>query len=185
MASTVETALISQAVKEQRGRIVRNITANTIHISSIECFSDKEVSDTVNIGFEATRMVDPQKIADELKNILEKEPQTSESTALRIALEALLKRDVKETQGEFKESSAVHRFLLRAAVAAANDAASNLSLLPPGITIQYESQFHNRYYPLKEEGIEPRELKSVCAAPQLARKWVEAAEEGFRLARRS
>lgn len=164
---------IPQIIGKKLDRLVRNITKTTVHVSSAHRLTEKEVAEVEIVASALGEMSDPCAVAQKVAETRRSHPDYLEYSCLYIAMRNLV-RDALNKKGGFDADFKVHQFLEVVAGTSAGAAAVSLGLVKDERFESFEMT-----HDLDPDLIGSRKIIGVCAAPQLARTWIKAAEQAM------
>ena len=159
------------------GRLVRNITESSVHVSSLHRLSEEEVGEAVNLSHQMIDLANPEILRNAWLSQKNMPPLDTRLVHIRLVIASTgLEKDFFKGYGGYNWDNPVHSFLMGVAANVADRACMNLGLLSTPVR---EKPFERDHGEVEWEG-KVREMRGVCVAPSLGRRWIKASEEALR-----
>lgn len=175
--SSTESKLIQCPVER---REIRNVSGNTIRVSSEHRLSIEEIYQAISLAESITSMQDPAQIFSAFADHIARGTGTLE--ALKRAISSLVVRDIQNNNNIYLPNDRVHKLISDAGGSCANVTAFNCGIYDyiEGEEESLDNFFTNNVTEkARPDTVNGKTVLSTCVAPQLGRKWVQAATEAI------
>ncbi len=163
-------------------RVIRNVSKNAIRVSSEHRLALDQIHHAINLAESIVSMQN----ADEIFHAFSEHKKNGigEFLALHRGISSLIVKEIQKIDGNYYPQDKVHKLISDAGASCANLTAFNCGMYDyiAGSEDSFDDYFTNDITDKAQpEILDGKSVVSTCIAPQLGKKWVQAATEAMLL----